>query len=146
CAEEPAVRWPGANAPPSPARFCTLPVPLSVPPVTVTPPLIVPLLAIVPAVLDNPPLSVPLLLAVPELVTSPDTVPGELLLKIPELVTVPVQVRLLLIVPVLAWTLPIQMPLLVMPVALLALVMTLPVQVPVALLVMVPVLVATSAL
>src|SRR5258708_5289703 len=122
----PGVPLPGANMPPETLRFATVPEPVNVPPLTFAPPLSAPLFTVVPAVL----------------VSRPDTVAPALLLNAPAFAIVPVQVRLLLIVPVFETTLPVQLPLLVMAAALPR---TLPVRVPVAALVMLPVLVATLA-
>src|SRR3981081_3210078 len=105
--------------PPETLRLATMPKPVKVPPLTLAPPFSAPLFTVVPAVL----------------VRRPDTVAPVLLLKVPAFDTVPVQVRLLLIVPVFEATLPVQTPLLVMVAALLR---TLPVQVPVTLLIMLP--------
>ena len=89
-------------------RLATEPLPVSVPPVTIVVPTMEPVLLVMPAVLVRPPLSVPALLVLPLLVRRPDTVAPALLLKVPALLTVPVQVRLLVMVPVLDTTLPVQ--------------------------------------
>ncbi len=102
--DEPGVPLPGANVPPETVRFATLPVPVNRPPLTIALPFSAPLLTVVPAVL----------------VRRPDTVAPVLLLKIFAFETVPVQVRLLLIVPALETTLPVQTPLLVIAPVLLA--------------------------
>ena len=77
----------------------------SVPPLTVAPPLMVPLLFVVLAVLVSPPLMVPLLPVAPELATPPLTIPA--LLSPPVLLTPPftVPVALLVSVPALVMTL-----------------------------------------
>src|SRR4051812_26751373 len=126
--KEPGVPVPGAKVAPETVRSVTVPEPVKMPPLTFAPPFNAPLLVVVPAVL----------------VRSPDRVAPTLLLNVPAFETVPVQVRLLVMVPVLEATLPIQMPLLVIVAALLS---RLPVHVPVAALVMlpIPVLLATLA-
>src|SRR4051794_12401167 len=126
--DEPGAPLPGANMPPETVRLATVPEPVSTPPLTLAPPFNAPLFTVVPAVL----------------VSRPDTVALALLLKVPAFAIVPVQVRLLVMVPVLATTLPVHVPLLTMAAALPS---TLPLQLPLAVLMIppAPVLVATLA-